>query len=416
MITGKPAFVRISMFPMGIKILLAGIGLLAGVQCQNVAPDTEVVTGARILIRDELGELSGKKIGAVLNHTAMVGDVHLVDTLRSLGVDITSIFAPEHGFRGDSEAGAIIENGVDPVTGIPLYSLYGTSKRPSPEMFNDLDIILFDIQDVGARFYTYYTTLKYVVEAAAEQGIAVWVLDRPNPAGGDYISGWLMEQEFTSFVGSYPMPIAHGLTLGEMTLMARGEGWLDTESEAIIRVIPMEGWKRWMKWPDTGLRWIPPSPNLPSFEHAYTYLGTCLIEGTNLSEGRGTRDPFLLIGAPGLYTDSLQLKELGARHGFKLRPASFTPVAIPGVSEFPKHKGQLLNGYRISFMDTIPPDPVRFGVELSRKLVQEDSNAVFTDFIFRLAGTRSIQLSDSAEWSEEVEVFRERRKPYLLYH
>ena len=163
-------------------------------------------------------------------------------------------------------------------------------------MLEEIDVLLFDMQDVGARFYTYNSTMKYVIEAAAEQGIEVWILDRPNPLGGDYVAGWVLEPEYNSFVGTYPIPIAHGLTLGELAQMALGEDWYETDAKVNLRVIPMSGWQREMKWNDTQLEWVPPSPNLPTFEHAYAYIGTCFFEGTTLSEGRGTEHPFLMMG------------------------------------------------------------------------------------------------------------------------
>ena len=247
-----------------------------------------VKTGGELLISSHLQELEGKRVGLVMNPTAVVNGVHMLDTLMTLDVEITALFAPEHGFRGEAGAGEKIEDGVDQQTGLPVYSLYGDSRKPTPEMLEGIDILLFDMQDVGARFYTYHATMGLVIEAAADAGIPVWILDRPNPLGGDYVSGWIRDDEFSSFVGPYPIPVAHGMTLGELAGMMAGEGWLETDSDPILRVIEMDGWNRSMLWPATELPWIAPSPNLPTFEHAYVYLGTCLIEGTSLSEGRGT--------------------------------------------------------------------------------------------------------------------------------
>ncbi|MDX1591155.1 MAG: DUF1343 domain-containing protein, partial [Balneolaceae bacterium] len=245
--------------------------------------DYPVKTGAQMLIEDHLSDLQGKRVGLVMNPSSRIGDTHMLDTLLTLDVNVTALFAPEHGFRGEAGAGDRIEDGIDMATGLPVYSLYGANRKPTSDMLTDVDLILFDIQDVGARFYTYISTLGLVMEAAAENDEEIWVLDRPNPLGGNYVSGWVLEEEFESFVGAYPIPVTHGLTMGEMARMIAGEEWVNFESEPQLRVISMEGWSRSMKWPDTGLEWIPPSPNLPTYEHAFIYPGTVYFEGTNLS-------------------------------------------------------------------------------------------------------------------------------------
>ncbi|MEX0823422.1 MAG: DUF1343 domain-containing protein, partial [Balneolaceae bacterium] len=252
-----------------------------------------VRTGAEILISDHLDELDGKRMGLVMNPTARIGTTHVLDTLLALDANITALFAPEHGFRGEAGAGEKIEDGTDQASGLPVFSLYGDTRKPTPEMMNAVDILIFDMQDVGARFYTYISTLGLVLEAASESGTPVWILDRPNPLGGNYVSGWVLEEEFKSFVGAYPIPIAHGLTMGELGLMIAGEGWMDFENKPELRVIKMNGWSRNMIWPDTGLPWVSPSPNLARFDQAFIYPGMVYFEGTTLSEGRGTEDPFL---------------------------------------------------------------------------------------------------------------------------
>ncbi len=256
-----------------ISIVIAG-SLLAFLSCESPQPEPQeeeerVVLGAEILIERHLEEFEGRRVGLVMNPTARIGRVHMLDKLLALDVNITALFAPEHGFRGEAGAGERIEDGIDQASGLPVFSLYGETRQPTPEMLEHVDVLIFDMQDVGARFYTYIATLGLVLESAANEGVPVWVLDRPNPLGGNYVSGWMMEDEFKSFVGPYPIPIAHGLTMGEMAKMIVGENWMDFEAEPELHVVAMEGWERDMKWPDTKLRWIPPSPNLPTFEHAY---------------------------------------------------------------------------------------------------------------------------------------------------
>lgn len=376
----------------------------------------KVKTGAEVLLDWHLDDLQGKRIGLVMNATARIGDVHLLDTLLALDVNIHALYAPEHGFRGDAGAGEIIKDGVDQATGLTVYSLYGNVKKPTSEMLRDIDILIFDMQDVGARFYTYNSTLKYVIEAAAEYDKEVWILDRPNPAGGDYVSGWVLEKEFESFVGTYPIPVAHGLTLGELALMAKGEGWFETKTKPKLRIIEMEGWKRKMKWTDTGLKWVPPSPNLPTFEHAYVYLGTCFFEGTTLSEGRGTDDPFLLIGSPKTKTGMIDLMELQKKFSVGLDTVRFKPVSIPGKAVNPKFKDQESRGVKVSLSKEKPlPDPVLFGVQLMRELMRVSPDAKFRKYLYNLAGTTKIDSAD-IQWGDKFDVYLEKRKKYLLYN
>ncbi len=223
-----------------------------------------------------------------------------------------------------------------------------------------------------------------VIEAAADAGVPVWILDRPNPAGGDYVSGWLMEDEYQSFVGAYPIPIAHGLTLGELAEMAVGENWLDTEAEPDVRIILMEGWARDMKWPDTGLEWVAPSPNLPTFDHAFMYLGTVFFEGTSLSEGRGTDDPFLTAGAPATYLSDGVLDDLNSiSDKVSVEAVEFTPESIPGVAISPKHQDTVCNGVNI-YLNGYDFDPVRTGLTIFATLVQSTPEYETRDFIYRL--------------------------------
>lgn len=394
-------------------LLIVAIGCSAANSRKQVPP---VIVGGEALLQEHLDELEGKRVGLVMNPTARVKDTHMLDTLLSRGVHVTALFAPEHGFRGEAGAGEVIRDGVDETTGLPVYSLYGETKKPTAEMLQDVDLLLFDMQDVGARFYTYNATLGLVLEAAASSDIPVWVLDRPNPAGGEYIAGWMLQEEYTSFVGAYPIPMAHGMTLGELAQMMIGERWIDYEKEPRLWVIPMKGWKRSMKWPDTGLPWFPPSPNLPRFEHAYLYLGTVLFEGTTLSEGRGTEDPFLTIGAPSANISDEQLTGLQERFpAVEVRRTSFTPVSIPGKAPHPKHEGEICRGVKLHITDYDALDPVAFGVSLLEIMLNSTAGAETTDFLYKLAGSEAVT-SFQMNWKEETEAFKKSRTKYLIYN
>ncbi len=389
--------------------------------CEPHQPElTPVKTGAQNLLENHLGELEGKKVGLVMNPTAVVDGVHMLDTLIASGVEVSALFAPEHGFRGEAGAGEIIEDGIDQGTALPVYSLYGTTRKPTGEMLKNIDILLFDMQDVGARFYTYYATMGLVLEAAADAGKPVWILDRPNPMGGNYVSGWMMEEEFTSFVGPYALPVAHGMTMGELAKIIVGEKWLNTDSEPEINVITMTGWERNMKWPDTRLNWVAPSPNLPTFEHAKVYLGTCFIEGTTLSEGRGTENPFLTLGSPNTVFADGHIELLNSRVNYaNISSIVFLPKEIPGVATKPKHEGKLSKGVKIR-LESLQYDPVRNGLLILKELMDASPDAETNSFLYRLAGTRKIDsvlngTEDPLTIKFELDEFMDLRKSYLLY-
>ena len=416
-------------------LILLFIGALSFITCESKRVEVldnvglewtqqvDIKVGAKVLIQEHLDELAGRNIGLVMNPTARVDGVHMLDTLMALGLPVKALFAAEHGFRGSQGAGEIIQDGLDEATGLPVFSLYGATKKPTAQMLEEIDVLLFDMQDVGARFYTYNSTMKYVIEAAAEQGIEVWILDRPNPLGGNYVAGWVLEPEYNSFVGTYPIPIAHGLTLGELAQMALGEDWYETDAKINLRVIPMSGWQREMKWNDTQLEWVPPSPNLPTFEHAYAYIGTCFFEGTTLSEGRGTEHPFLMMGGESsILNDDVSL---WSNYGVRLQPIQFTPVSIPGKALRPKGEGLLLNG--ILWENALEhPDPLTVGLRMMQWLMENSPEATYKDYLYLLAGTDEIdELSrkrinlktDSLDidWGSNFESFKEKRNNYLLY-
>lgn len=379
-------------------------------------------TGAELFLDSFPEQLKGKRLGLLMNPTARVGQTHMLDTLISLGHNVKALFAAEHGFRGNVGAGEKIVDDVDEATGLPVFSLYGATRKPTPEMLTQVDAIIFDMQDVGARFYTYISTLGLVLEAAAEAGVQVWILDRPNPAGGQYVAGWLLEDEYRSFVGAYPIPVAHGMTMGELALMMVGEKWLQIDDEAFMpRVIPMFGWKRDMLWPDTGLEWTPPSPNLPTWASAYVYLGTCFFEGSTLSEGRGTPHPFLTLGSPHVTLTEKDLEALEQRWKIGLEAITFTPVSIPDKAPNPKYKNVQSSGVRISESISDLQDPVAFGLDLLRMMLRNAPQDSLNDFRYRLAGTKRIDdilSSDqdpTSSWIEDVALFKAKRKPYLIY-
>jgi len=402
-----------------ITLLLSLVSFTSCVKEESIEQET-VRTGAEILIEYHLDELEGKRVGLVMNPTARIGDTHMLDTLMARGVNVQSLYAPEHGFRGEAGAGEIIEDGIDQETGLPVFSLYGSTRKPTAEMLDAVDILLFDMQDVGARFYTYIATLGLVLEAASESGVPVWVLDRPNPLGGNYVSGWMLEEELKSFVGPYPIPIAHGLTMGEMAGMIAGEEWMDFETPPELRVIEMVGWNRDMIWPDTGLNWVAPSPNLATFEQAYLYPGTVFFEGTSMSEGRGTDQPFLILGDPETVLPADTIRTLNEiTDQLQIHSLTFTPRSIPGVAATPKHMDLESFGIQVR-VDGYDFDPVRTGLELFRVLVNATPDVEIKNFLYNLAGSREIDKVISGDLNPLTmdfnnREFKTKRTQYLIY-
>lgn len=407
-----------------LAIIISGLSLFTACSSEAQLSTGKVKVGAQVLLEQYLPDLKDKRVGLVMNPTARVGGVHMLDTLLARNVNVTALFAPEHGFRGDLGAGETIEDGVDQSTGLPVYSLYGNTRKPTSQMLDKVDVLLFDMQDVGARFYTYNATLGNVLEAASNSETPVWVLDRPNPAGGNLISGWMMHEGHTSFVGKYPIPMVHGMTLGELAKMMVGEEWITNAQKATLRVIPVKGWKRWMKWDDTGLKWIPPSPNLPTFNHAFAYLGTVLFEGATISEGRGTPDPFLTLGAPGTEMTSAQLAELRQLFsGVEIKRTSFVPKAIPGKAAQPDFEGQECKGVKIKVTNPEKFNPVKLGAKLLAAMLEATPKAELNGFIQKLSGIDKSelinQLNDGSyikKWESKARKFSQKRKPYLIYN
>jgi uncharacterized protein YbbC (DUF1343 family) len=315
------------------------------------------VPGLEVLAARRFRPLAGRRVGLVANPTAVTrGLVHAADLLHAApGVRLVSLFGPEHGIRGDAQYMAAVGGDHDPRTGLPAHSLYGETReslRPTREALDGLDVLAFDVQDVGARYYTYQATMMLCMEAAAEAGKAFVVLDRPNPIGGVLVEGPALRPGFESFCGLHDLAVRHGMTVGELALLFREERRLDLDLE----VVPCRGWSRGMLFRETGLPWVLPSPNMPTPETALVYPGTCLLEGTNLSEGRGTTRPFELMGAPWL--DGHRLAEDLAREklpGAAFRPASFVPT-------WDKHAGVRCHGVEVVVRDASRFRPFRTGI------------------------------------------------------
>lgn len=374
-----------------------------------------VRVGLDVLL-DDPALLAGRRVGVVANATSVNAALaHAVDLIAAHPlIRLEAIFAPEHGFRGAKQAGEGVGNARDHRTGLPIYSLYGVTRRPTAAMLEPLDVIVVDLQDIGTRFYTYISTLYEVLAAAAEHGKAVVVLDRPNPLGGLAVEGPVLEPAYTSFVGAYPIPIRHGLTIGEIALL------MNRTVGADLTVVPMSGWRRQMRFADTGLVWVMPSPNMPTPETALVYPGTGLLEGTNLSEGRGTTRPFELIGAPFIDPEAFaaHLNALGLP-GVRFRPASFVPM-------FDKYAGQVVHGVQLHVVDEASFEPVRTALAVlaaARDRYPEfaiDRPAHFDALAgngwLRQGLVRGVPIGELvARWQPELSRFLDERQEVLLY-
>ena len=370
---------------------------------QESKPSSKIYTGAD-QTQLYLSKLKGKKIAIVANQTSVIYNknnyTHIIDSLVSLKIDIHKVFAPEHGFRGDADAGESIADGIDKKTEIPIISLYGKNKKPTKEQLKDIDLMVFDIQDVGVRFYTYISSLHYVMEACAEEKIPVLLLDRPNP-NGHYIDGPVLEAAHKSFVGMHPVPVVYGMTIGEYGLMINGEKWLKNGIQTNLTVIPL---KNYLHTSNYNLR-IKPSPNLPNDTAINLYPSLCFFEGTNVSAGRGTAKQFQIYGSPFLNTKS---------------KFTFTPNPNEG-SKSPKH------AYIICYGEDLTETKKLASLNLSwliKAKKQNRTKTFFNSFFTKLAGTEKLQnqieekITEElirASWVEDIKTFRNVRKSYLLY-
>ena len=390
-------------------------------EAQRYSTMTEI--GLSVLFRERLALVEGKSIGLITNQTGIDPQFRSNVTLcaEHLKVELAAIFSPEHGISGSAQAGIQIGSAVGKGRLIPIYSLYGETRQPTPEMLDGIDTLVYDIQDVGSRFYTYISTLLRSMRAAAANNVNFIVLDRPNPIRGDRVEGNLLQPAFQSFVGETAITIRHGMTVGELAQFCEEE--LEFTSTQ-LEIVPMHGWRREMWYNQTGLPWVPPSPNMPTIETAILYSGTCLIEGTNLSEGRGTTKPFEWIGAPWIkperWANTLNNLDLPGTH---FRPIHFTPT-------FSKYTNQECHGVQVHVTDWDQLKPVDVALHLLATVRQDypdqfeflkNRGRYFFDL---LAGTDELRLrlikrespmEIVQSWEAEVEKFTERCRPHLLY-
>lgn len=352
--------------------------------------------------------LENKRISLVVNQTSLVQNVHLLDTLYNKGMHITQVFAPEHGFRGDADAGEFIKNGKDYRTQVPIISLYGKNKKPQPSQLQQTDIVIFDIQDVGARFYTYISTMFYVMQACAENNKELIILDRPNPC--DYVDGPVLDMKYKSFVGILPIPILHGCTIGELAQMINGEGWLGNNLQCPLKVITIEDWKHGQPYSLP----VKPSPNLPNDQAIALYPSFCPFEGTSVSVGRGTDFPFQIIGSP--TTKNLKFR--------------FMPHPMKGSDKHPLHQDTYCYGLNLSSEKNIPKGfSLQYVIQFYnyfQNLTKHAEKDFFTrpHWLDLLMGTNQVRLDIlknkteeqiRSAWQKKLNQYKEIRKKYLLY-
>lgn len=351
--------------------------------------------------------LKGKKVGMVANQTSVIFKgtdyTHLVDSLLTLDINVVKVFSPEHGFRGQADAGEQVKDGVDSKTGLAILSLYGANKKPSAEQLNDIDIMVFDIQDVGARFYTYISTLHYIMEACAENNLPLLILDRPNP-NGHYVDGPILEPEHSSFVGMHPVPVVHGMTIGEYAQMINGEQWLENSAQCNLTVIPVKNYTHQTPYSLS----IKPSPNLPNDVAINLYPSLCFFEGTNVSVGRGTDKQFQVIGSPYLHTYSF----------------AFIPRPNAGAKN-PKNNGIVCMGKDLRKTKRLDSLHLGWLIEFYKNhQILAPGRPFFNDFFTKLAGTKTLQEQIEADkteaeiketWKEGLDAYNEMRKAYLIY-
>ncbi len=389
-----------------------------------------LLTGLDVLELNNFDLLEHKRVAIVANHTSSNRfDRNIADLLRIYSnVQNPIIFTPEHGFRGNKSAGQII-NDEDNYFDARVVSLYGSNKKPLIKDLEKIDCIVLDLQDVGARYYTYISTLTFVMESASQNNIPLVVLDRPNPVRGDVIEGPILKNNYKSFVGLHPIPIRHGMTIGELAILINENKWLANEKKVNLTVVPMHGWKRSMWYDETGKYWKAPSPNLNTFNSAIAYLGTCLLEGTNVSEGRGTSDPFLKIGAPWIKKNEFN-KELNSLNlpGVRFFPIDFVPISISGKAMYPKYVDEKCYGSYINIIDREKYDPLLTGVAIILTLKKMYNDKFSWDdnfFIDKLFGSDNLRkfvaqerniLSFNPLWEKDQFKFYSFRLPYLIYN
>lgn len=411
------------------NILLSVITILTIQNCysQHSEDRLPVQCGADVFFACGIDSIKGKNIAVVANKTSRLRNgIHIIDTLLSTdNILLKAVFTPEHGFESKAEAGEIITESE--YKALKVYSLYGSNKKPSPKSLTGIDIILFDLQDAGTRFYTYISTLYYVIEAAAENKLNLIVLDRPNPIGGNRISGPVLKTELRSFIGIAEIPIVYGMTIGELALMFNEIIYSEKKIKADLKIIEMQNWERRYYYDDCSLDWINPSPNMISAETAIVYPGICLLEGTNISEGRGTDTPFQIFGAP--FIDNAQLiTELANQKitGAEFIPAEFTPSDLHGMASNPKYENTLCRGVKIKITDKNLFEPVECGIKILcalQKLFPGEFKIESSHFD-KLTGDPDIRnwiISGIpaeeiiGQWNEELNKFTSERNKFLIY-
>ena len=403
----RRAFLAATALPLAARHALGG------------PPRVEV--GLERVESDKGAPLRGRRVGLLGHAVSVAADGrHAIDVLRGAGVEVVRLFGPEHGLRGLAAAGEEVAGGTDAASGLPLVSLYGGKTKPTPEDLRGLDALVVDLQDAGVRFYTYASTMLLSLEAAADAGLDVVVLDRPNPLGGERVEGPLRDPAMPfSLVSAAPGPLVHGLTLGEMARIADGT----RGKPGRVSVVPMRGWSRGMTWADTGRPWVNPSPNLRSAEAAIAYPGTCLLEATNASEGRGTEAPFLLVGAPWMKPEGVARE--AATPGFALEPTTFTPAAS-AAAPTPKLRGEPCRGLRVRVTDAAAARPWTLGLRLLVALRRHPEFAWVREgaWLDTLSGTKAVRVAlergdgvDAIVASEApaIESWRRERAASLLY-
>ena len=402
-----------------ILILIISISNL--VYCQGVR------TGAEVFIEKYIDSLSDFRLGIICNHTSVLPNgTHIVDTLLKKGIKITALFASEHGIRGKSLRGIPINDTIDEKTGLKVFSLYGGIKKPTPDMLSNIDVLVFDMQDVGARFYTYASTMAYCIIAAAENGKKFYVLDRPNPVNGVQIEGPVLDMSLISFFGLMPIPVRHGMTLGELARMAVGEGYLNPSNVDLV-IVPMQNWKREMWYDETGLPWIAPSPNMISLSTAIVYPGTCLFEATNISEGRGTQKPFEYIGAPKIDGKlfSQRLNKLGLP-GVSFSTVIFTPKSDSLREKNPKFENLRCEGVYVNVTDRNEFKPVLTGIMMINTLLKLYpkkfqlrkglfNHLVGDELVAELLESGKFDKNSTNIFNGQIRQFENIRSKYLLY-
>jgi uncharacterized protein YbbC (DUF1343 family) len=347
--------------------------------------------------------VKNKAVALVVNNTSLVKGKHLADTLKSMGINIKKIFAPEHGFRGTADAGELVKDGADVKTGFPLVSLYGSNKKPTAEQLADVEIVIFDIQDVGVRFYTYISTLHYVMEACAEQNKKLIILDRPNP-NGSYVDGPVLEPQFRSFLGMHTIPLVHGLTIGELAQMINGEGWLGENKKCALEIIPVKNWTHADPWPITEK----PSPNLPNDQAIKLYPSLGTFEGTVMSVGRGTLTPFQVVGHPDLTN----------------MPFQFTPVSIEGMSKTPPHENKVCYGIDLRNIAFTPHFTLQYLLDMYKAFPNKEKFFIDNSFDKHMGSSvlrdqikkGMTEAEIKKTWEKDLSAYKKMREKYLLYN